>query len=156
MEMVGHGRDTTTLRLPPGPSQQLKTVDAQGNRPATLDLAHGDVRKLKNETATLVTLEASKLVDRRMHTGADRRQHHRIYVREGDWKGSYGVYIASHERKKQSDPHTSTDPDEPKDVRATIRLEQNGTMAVIPLEHLWDWFAFLILCVLATDYLNLQ
>jgi hypothetical protein len=121
---------TQVVRLPPQASLSASTAPSAD-----------DTLKGLDTILTTPTQMTESGVDRRIYTGRDRRLHHRIYVREGEWKGSSGEYIASYQRKQlSSETDDSGETKECEVLRdyATVRLEQNGMVVSIPFEFVWD------------------
>jgi hypothetical protein len=120
-------KQTEVVRLPPQTSQSASMTPFVDDTLKGLD--------------AIPTNPTEFGIDRRTYTGVDKRLHHRVFVREGDWKGSFGEYIASHQRKE-----LSSEADESGEIKecevledyATLRLEQNGMVVAIPFKFLWD------------------
>jgi hypothetical protein len=127
MAMLEH---MEVVRLPP-----------QASHSASIAPSVGDTLKGLGTIPTSATQTTVSGVDRLMHTGVDKNLHHRIYIREGDWKGSFGEYVASFQRKE-----LTSEADESGEIKeyetlkdyATVRLEQTGMVVSIPFECLWD------------------
>ena len=131
--MFGQGSTAKVFRAGPA-TYQSRIEDARSKCPEDLDLPTGNVRKLRDNTTTLE--EGSKR-DCRIHTGFDKNLHHRIYIREGEWKGHFGEYIASNERKEKTSRFVNSEGGK---TFATLRLIHNGMIVNIPFEKLWDWY----------------
>ena len=122
MVVVGEGFTANVLRLPP-----IIPGDREDNVQIPLD------------DSSTISLHPTRVLDVGIHTGVDKRMHHRIYIREGEWKGAFAEYIASHEQRQRTS-RVESDEDPIYSV-ATLRIVHNGLVVNVPFEYCWDWCA---------------